>query len=859
MGVVTNYMQKVIQKQIDDHGIVVWYDPERHYAHTIHASMFSNAQVIQYRNSFFALRNEIYPLLDGSEPPKVLIYVPLDPSQSHHALAEVEAVGVVMKPGQQPPFRNTRLSLMARNALKQMLGDETAETIEKQVEDGKLDLADLDALAEQGEGISKGVVAVVFGTTNPQEIALSFLSTDKYDESVNTKQASKELLLLFNAELGANVEHGKSLVDVRTDLARHVLATDFVKTAFQSVPEKYGKVGAASNPSAREACLTLARTWRMRRDTRDSYVLLANRIEKQLGLSSLELSLAQAAPCQTFLNVEVALLAMVEQEVHRRASIDLIDLAKQRQSSFWAETHPELQSRWALLQATAQLLVQADSVETELKNDDLGADKLIARYTSGSDPWCLLDTYHRNMERRYFAFDIGEAHENLEKLIGMARTRYTEVASSVAEKFVRLFRADGFSVAGQMRQVSVFDERVRPLLNSGKTAYVLVDALRYEMARELAGVLASEFESQINHAMASVPTITEVGMASLMPIGGKSVSIIPSGSGKLALQIGDQILKDRKGRIKYLKDTCGFPVFDAKLEELFPRPQKRVRDGVQQAALVLVTSQEIDELCEGDNVPLARRTMHDMLNELRRAFRILTGLGVENIIVAADHGFLFGEDLGTEMLIDSPGGDTKDLHRRVWVGLGGSTNPALLRASLSEFGFKSDLDIATPWNLACFKVAGGAAAYFHGGLSLQELIIPVITLKPKRKAQRRPYGDLQISLTPGSKKISTRFFSVIVEGLSGTFLEVEAPKVRIEVRDKAETISTPISASHGFEDATGEVQLKFSAEESGKLEQNTITVQITKVPETNRVSVHLIDVNGVELAKLESIDISISI
>ena len=98
-----------------------------------------------------------------------------------------------MQPGQQPPSRNTRLSVVARNALKPILGEESAAEVEKQVEAGKLSLADLDALADKGKGITKGVVSLIFGSGNPQEVALAFLASDRHDAEVEKKSAVAEL------------------------------------------------------------------------------------------------------------------------------------------------------------------------------------------------------------------------------------------------------------------------------------------------------------------------------------------------------------------------------------------------------------------------------------------------------------------------------------------------------------------------------------------------------------------------------------------------------------------------------------------------------------------------------------------
>ncbi len=45
------------------------------------------------------------------------------------------------------------------------------------------------------------------------------------------------------------------------------------------------------------------------------------------------------------------------------------------------------------------------------------------------------------------------------------------------------------------------------------------------------------------------------------------------------------------------------------------RSRRPVKSALKRAGFVLVTSQEIDALCEGDNIPLARRTMDEMLHQ----------------------------------------------------------------------------------------------------------------------------------------------------------------------------------------------------------------------------------------------------
>jgi hypothetical protein len=496
-------------------------------------------------------------------------------------------------------------------------------------------------------------------------------------------------------------------------------------------------------------------------------------------------------------------------------------------------------------------------VAKEIKNPPSTVSALVKAYADDVEPWCLLDTHHRHMEsRKYnFEFDAGGEHQGLEKLITKAEQRYTEVGSQLAKHFVTQLSKMKHPIVGLPRQRDIFEQDVKPRLRDTKVAYVWVDALRFEMARELAQLLEDDFELTVQAALGTIPTITEIGMAALLPRAGFSAKVIAVGTGKLGLQIDRTVIKDRKDRIAFLKANAGVPVFDAKLDDLLPKPSKKVKDGIQGAQLVLITSQEIDELCEADNITQARRQMDGVLHDLRRGFRILADLGVKTIIVAADHGHLFGEEIGEDMKIEAPGGETADLHRRVWVGVGGRSEPSYLRTALSSLGVESDLDLATPWTFACFKSKGGARAYFHGGLSPQELIIPVMTMTATAQSLAGPPTGIDWKLTPGSAKLSTRFFSVQIAGEVTGLFGVEPPKVRVEVRAGKKVVSNPVSASYGFEDATGEVKLRVLGDDAKKIEPNTVTVMITDDPDQKSVGIYLIDASsGAELTSQTQIE-----
>ncbi|MCP4250536.1 MAG: PglZ domain-containing protein, partial [bacterium] len=180
-------------------------------------------------------------------------------------------------------------------------------------------------------------------------------------------------------------------------------------------------------------------------------------------------------------------------------------------------------------------------------------------------------------------------------------------------------------------------------------------------------------------------------------------------------------------RMKFFKAKVP-DMIEMTLGKLMSATRSRLSKQVEQASLVVVRSQEIDFVGEMDGDLLARQVMDTVIGNLARAVKKLAGAGVERFVISADHGHQFAIRKHDDMKTDNPGGDTLDIHRRCWIGHGGKTPPGTVRVTGAELGYDTRLDFVFPTGLGVLKTGGGLS-FHHGGTSLQELVIPVVSLR----------------------------------------------------------------------------------------------------------------------------------
>jgi hypothetical protein len=879
VGRILDELARRLRRAVDERGVVLWFDPDHAYAGVLEAlrthSALADITVLAHDGSHLALRSAAEPHLnvgfegDGGSP-RLVCYVPLSKASTGGALVEIEALGAIAEPGAHHDL-NTRLAVVARAALRTMLTPAQLDDVGRQAEKGTFTLADLEKLAASS---GAGALDLIFETSNPIDLVLRFLADPTVDAALIEKEALPSLVATLAEAFGYRASDAPTPPSLREDLSLFLLGGEYLlRLGDQAPPAFVSFPRAATDGQAKRLTETVER-WRSDARLRESYVAAADRAQERLRVGDHPITdLDTLAGVETFRITERWRQDAVTHALLAGPNARAAGIAHRHRQAFWVEAASVVERtvRWRLLETIARLLDVAGRIDEGLAANPT-AGEIARAYAMEDAPWCELDQAQRRVEADFSLFAperrrdpaTGEIRDDLEVLVERARARYRDVVGALAERFVRSLADCNFRLAALPRQRSLFSTVVGPMATTKKTAYILVDALRFEMARELAGHPSAGWSVDLAPAMATIPTLTPVGMAALMPRAERGFSLALKGT-TLVPTIADGVeLKDRSARVKHLQNVLGAGVSVHKLDDLTPLTEK-VRGGIAKASFVLVTSTEIDEAGENVSPGQAWKVMNAVLEDLRRALTALRDVGgerkngerpIDRVVIVADHGYVFAGELTEGEKIDAPGSGA---HRRVWIGRGGEANPAYVRFQAKDVDLGGELEFAVPWNLSAFRTSGGTA-YLHGGLSPQELIIPVLTLV--RVGAAGPGGESKLAWTlriPGNR-ITSRLVLVSVEGIATEMLPVsESVRLKVEVRQGQGVLSEMKTASASFDDVARVAVVTRDPDDHRRLTPTQIALLIVEedVP-PGPVSVHLLDADtGVELVQLPDVPFSV--
>ncbi len=475
---------------------------------------------------------------------------------------------------------------------------------------------------------------------------------------------------------------------------------------------------------------------------------------------------------------------------------------------------------WELVKSAQRLIETCDDLERELSVYSKSQDTLIAFYQTSLRK---ADQLHREFEQA--VNDCSNLDVAIDGVIALTRKIYRQLVEAVQFKFTAFVDTLGWPPQGCLSNTQVFDNKVAPhLKNSGfKVAYLMVDALRYELGYELNKQLSEDADATLYVAFSTLPSITSLGMASLLPNALQKLSLT-LWEGKVKVLFDDKVINDVSSRMAVFRAQYGDRFQELDLRT-FVRPSRKADAVIKPSTdLLVLRSTEIDSFFE-NHPEDAPSMMQRELKNIRLAVNKLQDQGFQKVIIATDHGFYMNNAQEVGDWVSKPDGDWKAEHERILLG-NGNLDAHHYSLSATQCGINTDIaKVAGPKSLAPYRKG---MLYYHGGLSLQECLLPVIeiTLKPKA-AKAVSKSNLLLDYKNGSKRITSRFavIELKLEGYAHSIFddlnEVTGIEILLEAHDAKNNVVGEAKPGEHVNAATGAIVIEPGSTIKVTLKMNT--------------------------------------
>ncbi len=578
---------------------------------------------------------------------------------------------------------------------------------------------------------------------------------------------------LINIEKFGNIEAFWSLIQKYTgyqnsderplpELAAHILITALSQTMPTSALRGLERFVSDSNKAY---CYQLVHEWQ-RSDGSGDLEEICRYVERELRLADRfdKTEISVLLKSDTFPAINENILKRYFKEISENVikASDIIDAVENRRTAAWyALTENYLESLYYIAKMQEFYLSHIDSFHI------VEPVKVWKLYTTDA---YMMDSYYR-----HFQFRFGNTLKSPNTLLEDALKKCSDVVEGLyCEWFLKQLTstwtraiADDLESLGYVSEINeqrrFYNRYVLPKVSNGNRVFVIIsDALRYEVAAELSETLshATKGKTKLEAMQAVFPSITKFGMAALLP--GKEISV----NEKIDVLVDGNPTISTAQRGTILNATNHESVAVTYKELLQMKKQER-RELVAGKEIIYIYHNTIDAL--GDKPATETKVFeacNDAIDELTAIVKIIVNdLSGVNIFITADHGFLYTyKPLEESQKISRQtfSGELLELGRRYALVLPETNADYLLPVKTERtIGGKSMKGYA-PQDTVRIKVQGGGENYVHGGISMQEMVVPVIVYKGMRTGYKK-YIEVQnpgLTLISESLKISNLMFSL---------------------------------------------------------------------------------------------------
>lgn len=399
-----------------------------------------------------------------------------------------------------------------------------------------------------------------------------------------------------------------------------------------------------------------------------------------------------------------------------------------------------LYDKWNIVSDILNIMSLLIKSTDKLSNKFYNFNEIISIYEK-QDCW-KIDNYYRTIQEEVYNFDILQS-KLFNKVNNIYKYKYLKY---INEDLGNLINEEYIDRLGIKQQNNFWAEYISNGKDDNKQVVILyVDAMRYEIARQLLTTIEGNYSRKISTMISALPSVTEFGMASMLPNEGNVLNVesynlhdidISDGTYKLPLN-------NKKDRVKYFIQQAGKSGFVGNLATVIDNNNEELEALFRNKKRILIYSTELDEMghMEDDCI----QVFPVLIDKIKITIDKLIQLSIDKIVLTSDHGFLLTNGLEEWQKVDIPKEANVIVKKRRYFISSNRVEGNYITKQGYELNLNSNLYFNFPIGTNVFKSSGGNK-FLHGGITIQELLVPVIELNKNEKATPEDKEDINVDI-----------------------------------------------------------------------------------------------------------------
>lgn len=526
---------------------------------------------------------------------------------------------------------------------------------------------------------------------------------------------------------------------------------DFAITLFKAAHA----VGLAGDAALNAEALVLFRRWKNDKAGADNFAVLSGRYHDVLHIRQdvARRDFRSLMDLDTFEEIDREIIRKLVGGIAAQtvSPAEVLKWVRARRQSHWYPVYADIY----------QAIGFATEFQQGLAGATLGMTSMAEGFHRYATSWFRLDQLYRkfiyHMQKGAQASLLGALFERVENLY--VNTYLMPLNDAWQEQ---IDRAPNWDIPGVERQMDFYRQQTGRFRDKGQKFVVIIsDAMRFEVADECLSRIRAQnrFDAELRPMLGVLPSYTQLGMAALLPH--RALRIAEDASA--TVYDGAQSTQGQAGREKVLvagSDGARAVVFGA--QDVMNLKADEAREVFRAHDIIYVYHNRIDVV--GDKLATEERlpeAVEDAIDDLILLVRKLTSANATNILVTADHGFIYQHRPLAESdfsIAEVQGGEVLVRNRRFVLGKDLPETSGMRKFTPAQLSLTGTVEALIPNSVNRLRVKGAGSRFVHGGATLQEIVVPLLHVAKGRDSDVRQV-DVQI-LTNGRNLISSGQFAV---------------------------------------------------------------------------------------------------